>query len=80
MPSLSPLLADDFLRVGGDVTTLAASFGNSWRIPEAGTEVSGPQSQAALLQQRLTRLCGLSWAGGPMMPFAQARGPCYTFK
>ncbi|XP_063157945.1 SCO-spondin-like [Candoia aspera] len=28
--------ADDFQRVGGDVVTLAASFGNSWRIPEAG--------------------------------------------
>ncbi|XP_063003641.1 SCO-spondin-like [Elgaria multicarinata webbii] len=29
--------ADDFLRVGGDVAVLAASFGNSWRIPDAGS-------------------------------------------
>ncbi|XP_058038766.1 SCO-spondin-like [Ahaetulla prasina] len=28
--------ADDFQRMGGDVVTLAASFGNSWRIPETG--------------------------------------------
>ncbi|ETE60533.1 hypothetical protein L345_13725, partial [Ophiophagus hannah] len=28
--------ADDFQRVEGDVVTLAASFGNSWRIPEIG--------------------------------------------
>ncbi|XP_053120701.1 SCO-spondin-like [Hemicordylus capensis] len=28
--------SDDFRRVEGDVARLAASFGNSWRIPEAG--------------------------------------------
>ncbi|KAM9163493.1 LOW QUALITY PROTEIN: SCO-spondin-like [Pangshura tecta] len=31
--------ADDFLRVGGDVATLAASFGNSWRVPDASPEL-----------------------------------------
>ncbi|KAF7236256.1 SCO-spondin [Varanus komodoensis] len=29
--------ADDFLRAGGDMAVLAASFGNSWRIPGAGS-------------------------------------------
>ncbi|XP_060104212.1 SCO-spondin-like [Heteronotia binoei] len=29
--------ADDFLRVGGDTVTLASSFGNSWRIPDAAS-------------------------------------------
>ncbi|XP_015268441.1 PREDICTED: SCO-spondin [Gekko japonicus] len=29
--------ADDFLRVGGDTVTLANSFGNSWRIPDAAS-------------------------------------------
>lgn len=36
-----PLPADDFLRVGGDVAPFAASFGNSWRIPDASSEVPG---------------------------------------
>ncbi|OXB70710.1 UNVERIFIED_CONTAM: hypothetical protein H355_006103 [Colinus virginianus] len=31
---------DDFLRVGGDVAPLAASFGNSWRISDADLELS----------------------------------------
>lgn len=30
-------LIDDFLRVGGDVTTSTSSFGNSWRIPDDGS-------------------------------------------
>ncbi|XP_074841635.1 SCO-spondin-like [Carettochelys insculpta] len=30
--------ADDFLRLGGDLATSAASFGNSWRVPGASPE------------------------------------------
>ncbi|KAM6032546.1 LOW QUALITY PROTEIN: SCO-spondin-like [Chlamydotis macqueenii] len=30
--------ADDFLRPGGDVAPFAADFGNSWKIPDAGSE------------------------------------------
>ncbi|XP_056190274.1 LOW QUALITY PROTEIN: SCO-spondin-like [Falco biarmicus] len=30
--------ADDFLRPGGDVAPFAASFGNSWKIPDASSE------------------------------------------
>ncbi|CAM2104988.1 unnamed protein product [Caretta caretta] len=39
--------ADDFLRVGGDVATFAASFGNSWRVPDASPEVQLPCQDVA---------------------------------
>ncbi|XP_062426817.1 LOW QUALITY PROTEIN: SCO-spondin-like [Rhea pennata] len=32
--------ADDFQQLGGEVAALAASFGNSWRIPDGGSELA----------------------------------------
>lgn len=36
-----PVPPDDFLQPGGDVAPFAASFGNSWKIPDIGLEVLG---------------------------------------
>uniref|UniRef100_A0A8D2L3M7 SCO-spondin n=1 Tax=Varanus komodoensis TaxID=61221 RepID=A0A8D2L3M7_VARKO len=49
--------ADDFLRAGGDMAVLAASFGNSWRIPGAGS--------VGARQGRLQNLGGRGSIPGP---------------
>ncbi|CAM9200199.1 unnamed protein product [Bubo scandiacus] len=40
--------ADDFLRPGGDVALFAASFGNSWKIPDTGSEACTPRSPVSV--------------------------------
>ncbi|XP_074919520.1 SCO-spondin-like [Chelonoidis abingdonii] len=69
--------ADDFLRVGGDVAMLAASFGNSWRVPDASPELpcqdaaetghSCDVTEAGTLRQEAEAVCGKLLAN----PFSQ---------
>ncbi|XP_050572817.1 LOW QUALITY PROTEIN: SCO-spondin-like [Cygnus atratus] len=69
---------DDFLRVGGDVAPFAASFGNSWRIPDASSELScrdavepGPSCASGSAARRAAEaVCGELLAE----PFSQCHG------
>ncbi|KAM6142205.1 LOW QUALITY PROTEIN: SCO-spondin-like [Phoenicopterus ruber ruber] len=70
--------ADDFLRPGGDVDPFAASFGNSWKIPDAGSEPAcrdaaelGPGCAAGDAARRAAEaVCGKLLAE----PFRQCHG------
>ncbi|CAM9200588.1 unnamed protein product [Bubo scandiacus] len=70
--------ADDFLRPGGDVALFAASFGNSWKIPDTGSEPAcrdavelGPGCAAGDAVRRVAEaICGKLLAG----PFLQCHG------
>ncbi|XP_072186520.1 SCO-spondin [Excalfactoria chinensis] len=69
---------DDFLRAEGDVASLAASFGNSWRIPGADPELScsdavepGPScAMGSAAQQAAEAVCGVLLTD----PFRQCHG------
>ncbi|XP_068790174.1 SCO-spondin-like [Struthio camelus] len=72
--------ADDFQQLGGDVAAFAASFGNSWRIPEADLELpcrdaaeAGPGCAAAETRARrpaAEAVCGKLLAS----PFSRCHG------
>ncbi|XP_072707738.1 SCO-spondin-like [Ciconia boyciana] len=70
--------ADDFLRPGGDVAPFAASFGNSWKMPDASSEPAcrdavelGPGCAAGdAARQAAEAVCGKLLAE----PFRQCHG------
>ncbi|XP_074753624.1 SCO-spondin-like [Athene noctua] len=70
--------ADDFLQPGGDVALFATSFGNSWKIPDAGLEPAcrdavelGPGCAAGdAVRQAAEAVCGKLLAE----PFLQCHG------